>query len=157
MTTLRDFIASRETDIKAQMKALRKELGELKAAKSALEARTTPFGPDGQVQGTMTIKDMIRDVLKSAPQGQTSTEIQTKIAEHFNRQIERTSLSPQLSRMKDDGEVTLIDNMWFLPVATESDSNANHESLSETQNGWAADNGFGDADFDEDFDTEPPF
>lgn len=157
MTTLRDFIATRETDVKAQIKALRKELSELKAAKSVLESRAAPLGHDGPVQSSMTIKDMIRDVLKSAPQGLTSTEIQAKITEHFSRQIERTSLSPQLSRMKDDSEVTLNDNMWFLPVVTESVSNSDDESLSETQNGWATDEGFGDPDFDDDYDTESPF
>ena len=157
MTTLRDFISGRETEIKAQMKALRKELGDLKVAKSALELRTTPQGSDGQVQATRTIKDMIRDVLKSMPNGLTSTEILSKIDESFGRQIERTSLSPQLSRMKDDGEVTLIDNLWFLPAASEEGSQKDYGSLSEENNDWADNGGFGSPDFEDEIDSESPF
>ena len=120
MTTLRDFIASRETDIKAQIKALRVELNDLKLAKSALDSHGSALVTQTPLATTKTIKDMIREVLKSNADGLTSTEILAKINDQTDRQIERTSLSPQLSRMKEDGEVALTENLWFLAVAPES-------------------------------------
>lgn len=123
MTTLRDFISTRESEIKAHIKVLRVELGELKVAKSALEPQGSIVVTDSANPATKTIKEMIRDVLKSSHQGLTSTEILFKINELFSKKIERTSLSPQLSRMKEDCEVTLHDNSWFLAVASQAISN----------------------------------
>jgi hypothetical protein len=119
MTTLRDFILTRESEIKSQIKALRAELCDLKVAKSALEPQVGALGTDSSSSAIKTIKEMIRDALKSSPVGLTSTEILIKINDIGLRHIERTSLSPQLSRMKEDGEVTLRDNFWFLAVATQ--------------------------------------
>lgn len=115
-TTLRDFIAGREAEIKEQMKALRTELAELKLAKSALD-QTGSGQPQPVAQPTgPTIKDMVREILKSDVLGLTSTQILREISERFGRDLERTSLSPQLSRMKQDGEVELIGETWSMPL-----------------------------------------
>ena len=57
---------------------------------------------------------MVLELMKSASSGLTSTEILEKIEISYGKELSRTSLSPQLSRLKDEGRVSLIDNRWFL-------------------------------------------
>jgi hypothetical protein len=112
-TTLRDFIAQRESEIRDQVKALRAELRELQVAKAALDGQEgTPPAPKS---GGMTIKDMALAVLnsKTAEPGLTSHEILAGIKAEFDREIDRTSLSPQLSRLKEGGDVFLAGDRWF--------------------------------------------
>lgn len=155
MTTLRDFISTRESEIKAQIKALRAELGDLKVAKSALDPHGSALGADSAPSATKTIKEMIRDVLKSNPQGLTSTEILIKINEFSARKIERTSLSPQLSRMKEDDEVTLQNNFWFLTGIGEFARNAAESQFIDLEAGSFGPN-TENWDYEED-DSEVPF
>ena len=110
-TTLRDFIANREGEIKDQLKALRAELKELQIAKAALGDQDS--APPRTLATVPTIKDMARSALREAPEGLTSHEILAAIKQQFNRDIDRTSLSPQLSRLKGDGEVQLMGEKWF--------------------------------------------
>jgi hypothetical protein len=65
---------------------------------------------------TPTIKEAVLDVLKRKPEGMTALEILAEINKrYFDGSIVRTSLSPQLSRLKDnDGKITLRGNRWFL-------------------------------------------
>jgi hypothetical protein len=55
-------------------------------------------------------------VLKDHPDGMTALEILHEInTRYFAGRIERTSLSPQLSRLKDrDGKIVLKGNRWLL-------------------------------------------
>jgi hypothetical protein len=108
-TTLRDFIAQRETEIRDQQKALKAELRELQIAKAALDGQV-----DAPANGaTPTIKEMAREVLSGMPNGLNSSGILDGIKKTFGREIERTSLSPQLSRLKDDGDLVLNGELWF--------------------------------------------
>jgi hypothetical protein len=62
-----------------------------------------------------TIKQAVLQVLKHEPAGLTALEILAAInSQFFEHKILRTSLSPQLSRLKDnDRKVTLRGNRWF--------------------------------------------
>lgn len=112
MTTLRDFIAQREAEIRDQQKALKAELRDLQIAKAALEAQSAPDQSKAQ-GGTLTIKEMAKEVLSRQPNGLNSAGILDGIKKMFGRDIERTSLSPQLSRLKEDGELALDGEVWF--------------------------------------------
>ena len=63
-----------------------------------------------------TIKEAVLEVLKHKPEGMTALEILDQINErYFNGKYVRTSLSPQLSRLKnDDKKITLRGNRWYL-------------------------------------------
>ena len=113
-TSLRDFLAARESEIKEQMKALRFELAEIKIARGALDSAGSTSIAGGSATFGPTIKDMIRAVLGKSPFGLTSLEILTQIERDFGRKLERSSLSPQLSRMKDDSVVSLSGSNWIL-------------------------------------------
>jgi hypothetical protein len=52
-------------------------------------------------------------VLSGQPSGLNSSGILDAIKKRFGRDIERTSLSPQLSRLKEDGELILSGEVWF--------------------------------------------
>lgn len=115
-TTLRDFITSREGEIREQMKALRSEMKELQLAKAALGGQGD--APESAAASSApTIKDMAKAVLAKAEKGLTANEILDAIKAEFQRAIERTSLSPQLSRLKDTGDVVLHGDRWWTPDA----------------------------------------
>lgn len=119
MSTLRHFLAAREAEIREQIKLLRAELTELKRAKAAIE---NPEGlPDETAEGEVrdstrvTIKDMVRTVFgrPEAAKGLVAGEVLEAIERSFNVKMERTSLSPQLSRLRESGDVVLQDGRWF--------------------------------------------
>jgi len=128
-TTLRDFIANREGEIKDLMKALKAELRELQVAKGALDAQQTST-PATQASGP-TIKDMARFVLGTdfAKDGLTSAEILVGIKTEFDRDIDRTSLSPQLSRLKADDEIALEGEKWFSKQHYSAHLSASYDAL----------------------------
>lgn len=104
--SLREFISSREAEIKAQIKALNDELRELRAAKSAIDgagsaARDAPGG------NRMTHREMIVAALDARPEGGTSDAVIEWVEKDFGIQISQASISSQLSRAKSDGVVTL--------------------------------------------------
>ena len=104
--TLRDFIAEREADVKAQIKALNDELRELRAAKSAIDG-TSQATPDGASGNRMTHRDMITSVLDERPDGGTSDKVIEWVNSKFGVEISQASMSSQLSIAKSDGVVTL--------------------------------------------------
>ena len=142
MTTLRNFIATRKSAIKSEIRDLRKELNDLKLAEAALADQKSGAGQD-ESSPSPTIKDMIRAVLRNANGPLMSTSILQEIQSDFTRVIERTSLSPQLSRMKEEGEVYMTESGWLL---TET-SPALPTEIQSTEPDWS---------FEED-ESEPPF
>jgi hypothetical protein len=110
MTALRQFLSRREAEITEQMKLLEQELAEIRATWAALQdgAHAPP-----RRASQLTIKEMIRRILRGRPDGLTAGEILKEIQERFAVSLERTSLSPQLSRLRDSGEVTLERGHWY--------------------------------------------
>jgi len=56
-------------------------------------------------KSNMTIKDMVLEILPKHPDGLTALEILAHIEQDFGQSIMRTSLSPQLSRLKSSGKI----------------------------------------------------
>lgn len=59
-----------------------------------------------------TIKEMIREILQKE-NGITAQEILKKIHKRWLPELMRSSLSPQLSRMKQTGEIEDKKGIWF--------------------------------------------
>jgi hypothetical protein len=110
MTALRQFLSRREAEILEQMKLLDQELAEIRATWATLQGGG---GPPPRRASQMTIKEMIRSILRSRPDGLAAGEILQEIQERFSVAVERTSLSPQLSRLRDSGDVTLVNARWY--------------------------------------------
>lgn len=112
MTALRQFLSRREVEIAQQLQLLEAELTEIRAARSALKGLPEV---SREVSGApaLTIKDMIRTTLSGKSEGMAAIEILQEIESRFGVWIERTSLSPQLSRLRNSNEVTLENGRWY--------------------------------------------
>lgn len=110
MTALRQFLSRREAEILEQMKLLDQELAEIRATWATLHGEA---GPPLRRTSQITIKEMVRSILRSRPDGLAAGQILQEIQERFGVAVERTSLSPQLSRLRDSGVVTLDNGRWY--------------------------------------------
>lgn len=61
-----------------------------------------------------TIKDFIVQVLSDSRRGMTALDILGAVNERFEKNYDRTSLSPQLSRLRTDGLLALRGTVWYL-------------------------------------------
>lgn len=109
-TTLRDFIAGRKAEIKLQLKELKREWRELQAAESAIA--TDDSESDG-AEGN-TIKEMILQVLAEHQTCADAHQIIEMIRKRFNVEIARTSISPQLSRLRKEKRLHMENKLWCL-------------------------------------------
>jgi len=63
----------------------------------------------------LTIKAMILTALSAHfHDGATPAELRTFIKDVFGREIDRTSMSPQLARLREEGAVEQSDTKWRL-------------------------------------------
>ena len=97
---------SRLDKAEAAIKGL--SLTTLKTAKPAKVKRETP------TKSNLTIKEMVLIILKDYPDGLIALDILSKINSHFDKTFIRTSLSPQLSRLKQSGDINKFGKHWLL-------------------------------------------
>lgn len=96
---------------------MRDELREIRAIKDALIVRSNPEMAD-KVSSGLTFQDMIVAVLNGLDTGAaTALEILDLIDQKFEKKILRSSISPQLSRLKDKGVLNLDNGYWTLTTA----------------------------------------
>jgi aspartate aminotransferase-like enzyme len=136
----KDYLRARRKDITAQIQALNEELRDLDRMESALtgqgsltlatanlasavpvEYRATPeemerLSRRQRRRFEMGIKAMGLQVLASMNQDVPAMQIIELIKDSFGVSLVRTSLSPQLSRLKDEGLVELTDKGWRITV-----------------------------------------
>lgn len=116
---LMDYLSTRRSEIEAHIKALRAELAEIRIAEAALSGEgvgktvvTTPKGPAVVREGS--IKDWILRALTQAPEGLYTEGVITAIQTIGGPEVARSSITPQLSRLKAEGLVTYEVNKWWL-------------------------------------------
>lgn len=61
-----------------------------------------------------SIKDYVVQVLSDSQKGMVALDILVAINERFGKNYDRTSLSPQLSRLRQDGVLGLRGPVWYL-------------------------------------------
>ena len=106
-----DDIKARKKDLMRQLKELRDlELAIKSAGKSAETAQESAKPEKGP-----TLKDMVLAVLHALNRGAEATEIADEIKATYSKEVMRSSLSPQLSRLKGEGKLKLEEKTWFLP------------------------------------------
>lgn len=88
------------------------------------EARAERPAPSTPREATraigMTLKEMILLVLRTRHRGADALTILDEINARWNVGLERTSLSPQLSRLKAEGKLHLIGKVWSLAQQDEA-------------------------------------
>jgi predicted nuclease with TOPRIM domain len=128
MSTTRDLLMARKNELVAQLPPLvekfqkfRKALIEVEAEFKSLQKELETVEEalkklqEPETSGPVTIMQAVLEVLNHKPQGMTALEILDEInATYFNGTILRTSLSPQLSRLKNrDKKIELRGNRWY--------------------------------------------
>lgn len=109
--------------VKRRKAALRKELADLDSAKRIYEQSGTAIGNPmlplqvGARIARPTIKEGILQLLKeTSPMGLTALEILDRLNRRWwQGELKRTSLSPQITRLKKDGKVIPEHGTWKLP------------------------------------------
>ncbi len=130
--TLTDFISNRLTELRAREKPLRQELEDIVREIEQLQRAADGAGilvdglaPIATVPAAAhtsaftrrsvpekTIKEAVLAVLKESTTGLTALDILDRINAHLGVNYPRTSLSPQLSRLKADGLLRREGNIW---------------------------------------------
>ena len=128
METLRDFIARRRVEIDEAEASLRKSIEALADERQQLhraafaagiafdtEARPVPRAAEPAPRRPgVSMKEGVVHVLKENGRAMTALEILPLLNEYLGSAFERTSLSPQLSRLKADGLVRRDGAKWEL-------------------------------------------
>lgn len=131
MTTLRDFLTNRRSEIQTQLKALRGELREIEAASAALQdPQAEGSRPDAAItrRGRPTLKEMAITILTDHPDGLEANDVRDRIAERFDVQVKRESMSPQLSRLAKEGIIRRGGhNKWLLKTQITASSGQSGE------------------------------
>lgn len=139
MTTLREFIATRQDEIASQMAALKREERELRIALNALDGGKPRANGKARAERP-TLNEMIVAVLTEFGAA-TSENIIGLIKDKFGADVPKSSMSPQLSRLKREGvvELDVTNKIWRLAVESQSpDRNEAASDASETSAGDAA-------------------
>jgi hypothetical protein len=111
MATLRAFIADRRAEINRQIALLRAELLDLDKVEAALSDQ--PVAQNMANRRPTTFKGMAIHVLKKhSAAGLDANQLRLSMERTFDLKIERSSLSPQLSRLKREGILTLDGKLW---------------------------------------------
>lgn len=124
MSALRKFIAERREELLRQLAEVKAELQELEQAESSLGV-TTPFNAFSQFVPESTAPDSVPEDLTIQQMalwslhireniGSTAQEIIEYIETDFERAIERTSLSPQLSRLRKAGKLFFSEGKYAI-------------------------------------------
>lgn len=121
MSRFLEYIASRRSDIKAQIAALKAEMRELEIAELAVAGGSSSEGKVDSSAKT-TIKDYVMAVLSENSGGLDSAGIIKQVYEKFAITIKRPSLSPQLTRLKEDRRVVLDGTIWRIAEKNEPPS-----------------------------------
>jgi hypothetical protein len=126
--SLREFLFEREQELMAKIAALHVELEEVRAVRVAIENSYTHlkknknFGTSATRR--LTIKQMAVRALENRDGQGTAEEIRAWIEEDFGVRVGRTSLSPQLSRLRADAELiyTSSTKCWGLPANSQPET-----------------------------------
>lgn len=161
MINLRDFIAQRRAEIGDQIGKLQQELADLDIAEAALsngpqkapsvEVVSKPFiAPNLVIARPLvrrgTIKAKVLAVLRAHESGDAN-DIREWIHSQFGEDVPRESLSPQLSRLKADGWLTLEGKNWkYIDATTNETPDAELSGVSKAGEGGALPNDSRDDD-----------
>ncbi|MGK8640422.1 hypothetical protein ACRS7F_22825 [Brucella anthropi] len=124
-----------EADISTKLQRLKRIGEELSSVNKALQeiqeppnsvdlklvnrVQTSPQSTGSYIQNGVkirrgSIKDYVVQVLSDSQKGMVALDILAAINERFEKNYDRTSLSPQLSRLRHDGVLGLRGPVWYL-------------------------------------------
>lgn len=157
METLTEFIARRyreldaaEEPLRRQIEAIRQERDQMRraalAAGIAIDATAAEGAPAVEAervparrrQASATLKEAVVEILRREGRGMTALQILPLVNEFLGHEYPRTSLSPQLSRLKVEGVIDRNGVIWTL-VEPASETNEAADDVSEQETSAASD------------------
>ena len=116
---LKDYLATRRVEIEGEMKALKGELAEIRIAEEALSGaptnKTVVRSPRGRsVVREGSIKDWVLKALMTFGIGLETEDVIAAVQNIGGPAVVRNSMTPQLSRLKADGLISLDGGKWSL-------------------------------------------
>jgi hypothetical protein len=124
LETLTEFIARRRQEIAVAEEALKEQLRAL--ATERLRLARAIVGTKKRRQPRGAIKRAVLELLEQNPDGMDALTILVTINYRLGSHFERTSLSPQLSRLKEDGFVSLNRKIWKLAAISANEISPAH-------------------------------
>ena len=141
--SLTEFISRRRLEIEEEEGPLKEHLRSLMLEKVQLRKAAIAAGiedkplaePDRpritrKVQ-TGTIKEAVIAILAEAGEGMTAGDLLVRLNERNNSALIRSSLSPQLSRLKQEGHIFLTGRIWHLAEQTPKEIEPSDHNLFE--------------------------
>ena|SRR6202047_123200 len=128
--TLSEFIARRRQEIAVAEEALKEQLRALAAERLQLARAVVGVKERRKPRGV--IKRAVLELLGQNPDGMDALTILVTINYRLGSNFERTSLSPQLSRLKEDGFVSLNRKIWKLAAISANEISPAHFKSAET-------------------------
>lgn len=108
-----EALEGRLNKVKGEYKELTKAIETLEKFSTSNHVRTSHF-----TKSNLTIMEMVVEILKKFPTGLSASNILELIHDRYDNELERTSLSPQLSRLKQRGELSYNNGKWLLAETT---------------------------------------
>ncbi len=139
--TLAAFITRRnielddeELPLKQRLDAVRAERDQLRRAALAAGIEAQPdSGQEAPKRGRRpregTIKTTVVAILQEVGRPMTALELLEQVNNRQGTTLMRSSLSPQLSRLKEEGAIKLTDKLWHLPEQSVSENEEPDPSL----------------------------
>jgi hypothetical protein len=131
-------------ELDRQRDPLLAHLADIRTAKAALRPNELPLlkladAATAQFYEALTLKQLaIRALRDHFADGATTHQLLVHFERAYGRRVERPSLSPQLSRLKDDREIVLDGRLWKL---AEPDQKRNEPPAREAGGSLVSDDG----------------
>lgn len=135
--TLAAFIARRTKELDDEELPLRQRMEQIKAERDQLRRASLAAGIEadafagsekpkrGRRPRSGTIKTVVISILTEAARPMAASELLHRLNEAQGTTLIRSSLSPQLSRLKQEGLIKLTDGYWHMPgVVVSANENA---------------------------------
>jgi flagellar biosynthesis/type III secretory pathway chaperone len=127
--TLREFVERRLLELMEAERPLVAQLNEIRRERKELERTSRLVWADGSNKNSeesvnarkKTIKEAVVHILGENKRGMTALEILRDVNNLLSSDYQRTSLSPQLSRLKKEGKVVQSGIEWLLPRSQSHD------------------------------------
>ena len=126
--SLKEFIVRRRAELDAAEQPVREQLDDIAREREELRRAALAAGietvSDAGSSRTIsrsprrlpekTIKDAVIEALDETGRGMTALGLLARINNKYGVDYPRTSLSPQLTRLKNDGKIERRGNVWYL-------------------------------------------
>ncbi|MET3723717.1 hypothetical protein [Sphingomonas trueperi] len=98
-----------------QLRQLDAMIGATQAYIRELDIRAGDAPADRRLRGARSIREMVLTVVTQAGGPLRASDIQARIEKEFSRRVERTSLSPVLSKLRWAGKLGHGEEGWSIP------------------------------------------